>query len=182
MAVLEDLASSIYSALRRDLPLIDYRVEDWDAWKRLSKAEQAARKAKIRQGHRAMMPMKMAQREPRMSDIKVSMFMQTWPTSALGFTFKEEPEPTDAYTVVVESDDVCAVYFSGRLAYLVPTKANDMPRQDVFWRRFRSDIGRQVLCTCDEAAHAYKARSINRYGSSSPNGQPSNRTLDESQD
>lgn len=170
MAVLEVFASSVYQAIHRDLPLVDYRTEDWDAWKRLSKAEQSARKSKIAKGH-AMMPMKVKQREPLLTDVKFTLFQQTWPSRSLGFAFKSDAVPTDAYTVVAEGESVCAVYFNGRLAYLVNVLQDGLPRKDIFWKKFQSDVDGKALCSCDEAARAYKAHGVNRYGNSVPGGQ-----------
>jgi hypothetical protein len=167
---IEDLSASLHSAIIRDLPVITFKQEDWDAWNRLSPAERSARNAKIKRGDRNMMPMKIQRRRPYKDEIRATLFLQKWPSRSLGFVLKNDidPDGVEAYTVVIECNGVHAVYFGSRLAYFVSSLKGNEQRKDLAWKRFLQNIAEQRLVGCEEAAHAYHATNINRFGSSTP--------------
>lgn len=94
------LASSIYNALinERILPGIEYQARDWS-----KKEGEPVFETKIRR--------------PRQSDIDITMFSQMWGSTALGFGGMGGAAMTEAYTVVITSQNNAAVFFDGRHAY-----------------------------------------------------------------
>ena len=166
----EDLSAAMHGAIIRDLPVITFKQEDWEAWNRLSPAERSARNAKVKRGDRAMMPMKVQRRRPYKDELRITMFLQKWPSRSMGFSLKNDVDPDgyEAYTFVIECNGMHAIYFSSRLAYFVNALKGDDQRKDIAWKRFLHDISAQNLVGCEEAAHAYNAININRFGSSTP--------------
>jgi hypothetical protein len=165
---IDNLAASVHAALLRDLPLITYRDKDWETWNKLSIGERNERSRRIRQGDIGMMPMTMKKRRPYMAEVKVTMFLQIWPTKAMGFAHKAESGATEAYTVIVEYANVHAVYFAGRLAYVVDGNKGSELRKDYGWKSFIQHLGERKLRSCLEAGTLYLAQMANRFGGNLP--------------
>jgi len=70
------LHSALAAALHKDLPHITYQTRDWDAWRSLSKEEQADA---IRNRSE---PRKDCVRRPVDHDVEVVLFPQTWGSTA----------------------------------------------------------------------------------------------------
>ena len=90
---IESMCESIYSALLKDLPEISYQTPNG---------------------------FKTITRRPRMEDVSVCQFVQTWGTTSLGFGGIGGQAFTSAYvtTVACMATSKCAVYFGGRFAYM----------------------------------------------------------------
>lgn len=90
---IESMCESIYSALITDLPDLSYQNPN---------------------GSKTIV------RRPRIEDVSVCQFVQTWGTTSLGFGGIGGQAFTSAYvtTVACMVANKCAVYFGGRLAYL----------------------------------------------------------------
>lgn len=165
---IEDMAQSVYMAIGRDLPLITFKQEDWESLNKLAPAERTIRMRKARAGDKSMVPMITKKRHPYMSEVRVMMFPQSWPSRSLGFATKNEPEVQDGYTVVVESLGVYAVYFGGKFAYLVSERRAGEQRRDAGWKKFLDGIAQQKLLGCEQAALVYQAQNVNKFGVSAP--------------
>lgn len=101
-------------AILQDLPDIEYKTRDWNAWHQLSKEAQADA---IRNRTE---PQKTGTRRPHEDDVEIIMFAQTWGSTALGYGGMGGAAVTSAYTVVVSDGDCHCVYFGGgELAYKV---------------------------------------------------------------
>nr|WP_293837523.1 hypothetical protein [uncultured Arsenicibacter sp.] len=99
MGVIESLASAVYQAKLRDLPLIKYEFGDQHHERRVDDQE-----------------------------IAVEHFPQTWGSSALGFANRVGMRKlTVAYTTIVSCliTEVAAVYFDGIFAYTAPTTSDN---------------------------------------------------------
>ena len=81
------------------------------------------------------------ERRPRIDNVDVVMFSQTWGSTALGFGGVGGQAITTAYTVVVYGPmgDAC-VYFGGRLAYRIE-HLNDTFRNDMQDRHMHKVAG-----------------------------------------
>lgn len=153
----ESLAASLYSACSVDLPEIVYEDPDWverDAFvASLPCSERAAMGARERATGKIEGPRTAQRRRPDPSDCTVLMFLQAWGSTALGFGGIGGRAITEAYTVVVTSnnDGISAVYFGGRFAYMVPAtdqvvltgylKEWKMPSVDVALQRHGWHLG-----------------------------------------
>jgi hypothetical protein len=164
---IEDVTGAIHAALIRDLPSKIVREQDWDAWKKFSPEEKAARNRRKKAGDRTAIPMKTSKKRPKMGEISVEMFPQNWPTSALGFSWKGDPGETPAYTIIVSFDGAHAVYFGSRLAYLVLEYQGQgtMSRRDPEWLNFKADVKGRNMSDCFTATARYRAV---RYSSELP--------------
>ena len=99
-AAVEVLARSLYSALLKDLP---DTIEP--AWIPPEGSRATARPER--------------RRRPTEMDVEVFMFPQGWSSTALGFGGIGGQAMTSAYTVIVSNLKDWAVYFNGRLAYVI---------------------------------------------------------------
>lgn len=119
---IKQLTSAVYSALNVDLqPVID-TVHRHENGKR------------IEDGYRA--------RRPYETEVDVTMFAQTWGSTALGFGGIGGQAFTTAYTVVVQGPaGEALVYFGGRLAYRI-NRPNHMFNDDIR-NRFLLPVGKQ---------------------------------------
>lgn len=99
---LDAVSNSIAAATFRDLPHIQYDAKDWVASK-------VAGKDIITKKCRRPMPY----------EVEVTMFAQTWGSTALGYGGIGGSAMTPAYTVIVEYYPNVCVYFGsgGQLAY-----------------------------------------------------------------
>lgn len=165
---LEDMAKSLYMAIGRDLPLISFKQDDYEALNKLSPAERTMRMRKARMGDRQLIPTIIKKRHPYESEVRVYMFPQTWPTKSLGFTLKNDPEEHDAYTIVIESAGAHAVYFGGKFAYLVNEFRGGEQRRDIGWKKFLQGLAERKLLRCEEAQTVYQAQNVNKFGSNMP--------------
>ena len=102
----ENFAASVYAAINRDLPDIRYPETVWDR----------ELKRHVETGE-----IKLAR--PRVDEVEIYSFPQTWGSTALGFGGIGGSAMTTAMTVVVISYGVAAVYFAGRHAYTVSVTA-----------------------------------------------------------
>ena len=94
-------------------------------------------------------------RRPELWECEVeAMFVQMWPSTALGFGGIGGHAMTRAYTVVVRGPDGArAVYWAGRFAYLVPATVGEAQR-----RAFAEDVRERQLVSQKEAAERYGAQ------------------------
>lgn len=104
---LDALASALYSACHKDLLPIEW-------------PEYVFRKSPEGNGSEKIPTGKIKQARPRPDQCEVTLFAQTWSSTALGFGGGGGQSITTAYTTVVcgPSGD-CCIYFAGRLAYCI---------------------------------------------------------------
>jgi hypothetical protein len=132
------LHHALAQAIVRDLPDIQGTSRDWEAWKRLTKDQQAIA-IKNRQE-----PTKCYTRRPMDDELSVQMWPQTWGSTALGYGGMGGAAVTDAYTVIVSHKHVHCVYFGEReLAYQIDEsqlteKGLDIWKHDVTHRQIVS--------------------------------------------
>lgn len=131
----ETVAASVYSACLQDL--LPTKHEEWVF---------GFDKATNRSTKRSTGLMKEARPTPY--NVEVTMFEQTWSSTALGFGGIGGQAITSAYTVVVEGPmgDAC-VYFAGRLAYHIERPS----------RAFREDLYAQTMRPVAGAKAKYEA-------------------------
>lgn len=140
------LHSALAAALHKDLPHITYQTRDWEAWRSLSKEEQADA---IRNRSE---PRKDCVRRPVDHDVEVVVFPQTWGSTALGYGGMGGAAVTPAYTVIVSSGDTSCVYFGqGDLAYRVT--GHDLTSEG--HQNWLTDVRNQRMASCREAATRY---------------------------
>ena len=110
---LNAMASAMYSAIAKDLPDITWTRRDGTP----------------------------RTRRPHSDDVSVHQFPQNWSSTALGFGGVGGAAMTTADTTIIECGAHCAVYFAGRLAYVV-----ENPNRR-FWEdagaRSMADVGRK---------------------------------------
>lgn len=112
-ALHEALSAAIYN----DLPEYVYTERDWVEWHKMSKEQ---RDKAIDEG---TVPTTKHTRRPYTNEVDVTMFNQTWGSTALGYGGVGGQALTDAYTVIVEFLGIYCVYFGcGRLAYKIDPK------------------------------------------------------------
>lgn len=128
-ALHQALAHAAYQALS------DIRYEDRD-WAHFNKTKEDRRIQKTRR--------------PTDYDMEVvTMFAQTWSSTALGFGGIGGQAFTSAYVVVIECLSEFAVYFGGRHAYTI-----ERPNE-----RFFEDIAKRRMADVSGAQKRYKADS-----------------------
>ena len=98
---IESLAEAVYSAKSKDLPNINYK-QRLPSNKGLKDEE-----------------IPIAERRPYIEELIIHHFIQTWPSTALGFGGMGGSAMTSAYTTVVICKNNAAIYFDGRLAYVI---------------------------------------------------------------
>lgn len=141
------LHSALAAACYQDLPDIEYHDRDWNAWRAMSKEQQADAM------RNNTVPGISRKRRPQDYDVEVVMFPQTWGSTALGYGGMGGASITSAYTVVVSEGDCHCVYFGrGELAYrIVGNTMTPQGRENWF-----NDIRSQSL--------ADRMRAASRYG------------------
>lgn len=108
------LHEALSAAVLVDLPECVYTERDWVEWNKMSKEQ---RDDAIRNN---TVPGTLHHRRPYTHEVDVTLFNQTWGSTALGYDGIGGAAMTDAYTVVVEFQGVYCVYFGGgRLAYRI---------------------------------------------------------------
>ncbi len=106
---LEALHGAIAAACYRNLPDIEYKDRDWAKWSKMTRKEQIKSPPTIDK-----------KRRPDERDIEVTMFLQGWSSTALGYGGIGVASRTSAYTVIVSDGNVFCVYFGyERLAYKI---------------------------------------------------------------
>lgn len=108
------LHEALSAAVLRDLPECVYNERDWVKWNKMSKEERddAFKNNTV--------PTTTHTRRPYTDEVNVTLFNQTWGSTALGYDGIGGSAMTDAYTVVVEFLSVYCVYFGcGHLAYKI---------------------------------------------------------------
>ncbi|MEX3983996.1 hypothetical protein AB4Y45_33965 [Paraburkholderia sp. EG287A] len=141
------VASAVHHAALLALPDIHYERRDFEAFRAMDPkdAEEARRTDTL--------PMKPASRRPDVTECEVhAMFVQRWGSTAMGFGSIGGAAVTPAYTVVVKGPDGhFAVYWAGRLAYLV-----DPARQSGDERAaFEEDLANRWTASRNDAATRY---------------------------
>jgi hypothetical protein len=140
------LHSALAAAMYQHLPDITYQTRDWEAWKRLTKEQQADA---IRNRSE---PRKDCVRRPTDRDVEVVLFPQTWGSTALGYGGMGGAAVTPAYTVIVADGDTSCVYFGqGDLAYRVT--GHSLTSEG--YQNWLNDIRNQRMASCHEAATRY---------------------------
>ncbi|HDR9105383.1 hypothetical protein [Paraburkholderia sp. A3RO-2L] len=125
---LDAVASAVHHAAHIGLPDLHYYVRDNNAFFALSAdAQSEARRT-------GKYPEKPAVRRPRAHECEVyAMFAETWGSTALGFGGIGGAAMTPAYTVVVAGPDGhFAVYWAGRLAYVVDGRKQTDEQRNAF--------------------------------------------------
>lgn len=108
------LHEALSAAVLVDLPECVYTERDWVKWQKMSRNEQEEARAKGTE------PIVTHKRRPYTNEVDVTLFNQTWGSTALGYDGIGGAAMTDAYTVVVQFQGIYCVYFGcGRLAYRI---------------------------------------------------------------
>lgn len=143
------LHAALASAEHRDMPDVEYKTRDWNAWNNLSSEE---RKSWGKNIPDFIMVDKI--RRPYIHELEVDMFLQGWGSTALGYPGIGGSAMTDAYTVVVsyEHRKFC-VYFgaSGQLAYYVDLNMLSRTGRD----SFMYDLHDHCMADVQKAATRY---------------------------
>lgn len=116
------------AAATYDLPPVRYWARDWTAYRALPPDQQ--RGMRPDEG-----PGQWKERRPDGDELEVTMFLQMWGSTALGYGGMGGAAMTQAYTVIVKDHRSAAVYFGcGRLAYMVNLTAQSAAGRDTFRR------------------------------------------------
>ena len=111
----DPLHDAIASAIHCDLAEITYEDRDWETWRTLSKEEQTDAI------QNRTVPMLTKTRRVYSDEIEVTMFPQTWGSTATGYGGIGGSAMTSAYTIIVSymMTTYCVYFGCGRLAYRV---------------------------------------------------------------
>lgn len=110
----EDLASSLYHALAVGLPDIEYQGIDY--------SEKTIAEMKQTNLPMSQWPKITKKRRPAVRDLDNTLvFQETWGGGALGFGGMSTAALTTANTVVIQCGVWTAVYWAGRLGYIMRT-------------------------------------------------------------
>ena len=109
----DPLHDAIASAIHCDFPEITYEDRDWETWRTLSKEEQTDAI------QNRTVPMLTKSRRVYSDEIEVTMFPQTWGSTATGYGGVGGSAMTGAYTIIVSymMTTYCVYFGCGRLAY-----------------------------------------------------------------
>lgn len=141
-ALHEALSAAVYN----DLPENVYTERDWVEWNKMSKEE---RQKAIEDG---TVPVTKHSRRPYINEVDVTMFNQTWGSTALGYGGIGGSALTDAYTVVVEFLGIYCVYFGGgRLAYKIDTSL--LSKEG--YKNFAEDLGFRNMASQYDTSKRY---------------------------
>lgn len=109
---IESISEAMYKALLLDLPEVEY-------------------KSQTPQQRRDGLSGTTKTRRPRIDEVEIYSFPQTWGSTALGFGGMGGASITSAYTtVVIDQHNNACVYFGGGFAYRVPLT-------NIFWKDVR---------------------------------------------
>lgn len=126
---IECVSAALHAACFRDFPVYVYQERDWSRHREWLEQHTDVEKAEIyekeQESGELMGPTRTRQRSVTEDDCELTVFVQSWGSTALGYGGGVGGAAvTDAYTVVVECAliQTRAVYFGprGRLAYLIP--------------------------------------------------------------
>lgn len=155
LSPLLSLHEALASALRVDLPAITPTATNWTAESVLHKELTLAEQGKTRQPNAAQVRSDPCR--PRVEDVEVQLFLQTWGSTALGYGEKGSASTTSAYTVIVSTCAEACIYFGeGVLAYQLKYAAMTLAHFELW----REDLGRCTL--------ACRAKAPERYGAQLP--------------
>ena len=141
------LHEALSAAVLVDLPECVYTERDWVEWNKMSKEQ---RTEAIKNN---TVPGTLHHRRPYTHEVDVTLFNQTWGSTALGYDGIGGAALTDAYTVVVEFQGVFCVYFGcGRLAY----KIDGRKLTNESWGHFCRDVELRNMPGMYEMAKRYK--------------------------
>jgi len=109
----DPLHDAIASAIHCDLAEITYEDRDWDAYRGMTAIAQLAA---VRNN---TVPMVTKTRRVYSDEIEVTMFPQTWGSTATGYGGMGGAAMTSAYTIIVcyKMTTYCVYFGCGRLAY-----------------------------------------------------------------
>lgn len=111
------LHEALSAAVLRDLPECVYTERDWVKWSKMTKED---RDLAFNNG---TVPVTTHARRPYTEEVDVTMFNQTWGSTALGYDGIGGAAMTDAYTVIVEFQGIYCIYFGiGHLAYKIDAR------------------------------------------------------------
>jgi hypothetical protein len=141
------VAMAVGAALYRDLPDIQDTRIDYVKFNSFTKVEQS----ELRKN--SMIPVVEFSRRPVQSELKVFVFPQTWPSTALGYPGIGGSAMTFAYTIVVQCFNTICVYFgSDRLAYRIELdKISSRGRENYF-----TDIQFHNMASVDKSMMRYQ--------------------------
>jgi predicted Fe-S protein YdhL (DUF1289 family) len=133
----DPLHDAIASAIHCDFPEITYEDRDWEIWRTLSKEEQTDAI------QNRTVPMLTKSRRVYSDEIEVTMFPQTWGSTATGYGGMGGAAITSAYTIIVcyKMTTYCVYFGCGRLAY----KLNWADMSPAGREKFMSDISARSM-------------------------------------
>jgi hypothetical protein len=120
-----DLTAAVFNALYVTLDDVPYETRDWNS------PNEKGYVTKLRR--------------PTVTEIEVTMFSQSWPSTALGFGGAGGLAITAAYTVIVRHQQQYVIYFGGRFAYKI---TNPNPK-------FFADMQSHTMCAVSEVSNYY---------------------------
>jgi hypothetical protein len=141
------VSMAVGAALYRDLPDIQDTRIDYVKFNSFSKSEQN----ELRKN--AMIPVVEFSRRPYQSELKVFVFPQTWPSTALGYSGIGGSSMTSAYTIVAQCcNNICVYFGSDRLAYRIELdKISSSGRENYF-----TDIQFHNMASVDKSIIRYR--------------------------
>lgn len=135
------LHSALAHAKTQDLPDVSYETHDW------TKQPKTGPRIPMQD-----LPRVIKHRRPYDEEIEVTLFKQTWGSTALGYGGIGGAAMTDAYTVVAETRACACVYFGdGALAYRCVYA--DMSQDQV--SQWMADLGSRTLASRRDAVSRY---------------------------
>lgn len=141
------LHEALSAAVYEDLPDLDYNERDWVKWNNMTPEQ---RHEAIKDG---TTPVTKHTRRPYTHEVDVTMFNQTWGSTALGYGGIGGQALTDAYTVIVEFLGIYCVYFGcGRLAYKIDPR--NLTHES--YKQFAIDIESRNMPSQYEIGKRYK--------------------------
>lgn len=141
------LHAALASAEHRDMPDIEYKDRDWDAWRKLTPEQQREAIKNKTEVYKDKV------RRPYGDEFAVDMFQQTWGSTALGYGGMGGAATTTAYTVVViyKHRHFCVYFGRGNLAYYVDLNKLSGTGRD----SFMYDLHDHCLADVQKAATRY---------------------------
>jgi hypothetical protein len=141
------LHEALAAAQHKDMPDIEYKDRDWDAWRKLTPEQQREAVKNKTEVYKDKV------RRPYGDEFAVDMFQQTWGSTALGYGGMGGAAITTAYTIVViyQHRHFCVYFGSGNLAYYVDLNKLSRPGCDAFM----SDLKDHVMADVRKASTRY---------------------------
>ncbi len=153
---IETLSACVHHAALSALPDLVYEEVDSKALFQLSAQERQELRRREQEGDSSAMPKRQVVRRPTAEECEATaMFPQTWGSTALGFGGLGGQAMTRAYTIVIQGPDgTLAVYWNGRLGYLIPaTGPSEEQRQ-----AWKEDLRKMWTAPRREASSRYGAK------------------------